>query len=212
MFNETRPNKVRVQINTDNLDKLLSFPDALSYINKQESLQKHNIEHLIPMNNLIELLDISRSTVENNILKNENIRHFEVTGEKLPKNRNYFDSKDLINFLIDYCKLTYYKITEDENGNILLLELKGDEITNEERKRIEELLVNSNWASNKQLCERLSRTRRIISRLSDVVSSITFSFSDSQRHFRRFLVPENDDFYLNLIKNYKKYEEKIIKG
>lgn len=211
MYNETKPNnKIIINLPTNNFDKILSLQEALAYFKQEPQLINYNIVHLIPINLLIDLLNISRSSFEINMLKNENLRHFEITGNKLPKNRYYFDVKDIVEFLIDHCNLTYFKFQQLDDGSIRLAEQKGNQITNEDKTLLQDLLIRGSWASSKQLEEQFCRTRRIISRLQNIVDSITFSFSGSQRHFRRVLLIHNHEYYLNIIKKYKKYEEKII--
>jgi hypothetical protein len=74
-------------------------------------------------------------------------------------------------------------------------------------------LIEDRLKSTKQIEEEFKRTRRIVSRLSNIMESITFAFPDSQRQLRRFVFSPSDDVgqIENYFSNYKSYENRIAK-
>ncbi|MCM3164718.1 MULTISPECIES: hypothetical protein [Bacillaceae] len=202
-------NRIKITINVKNSTKL-TLEQALNYFHKHEFIQIYGIHRLIPLNTLIELLNISRSSFERTLFKNDYFKYYEITGENLPRNKYYVDQKDLLDFFVNHCNLNFNKIVYNDNGDKLVLHrLSKGSISIKDKEYLAELLSSGAWFSSKMMEDKFNRTRAIISRLSNVIDSVTFSFPQSNRHFRRYLIYQPDDYYLHIIKNYEKFTRLI---
>lgn len=204
----------------------ISFPensnasDVAEYLTMMEDLQrKYGIKELVPLSQIIEHLDITRVSIERNLLNDDlktgrkGIRHFEVKGENMPRSRLYIDRYDFLAYLFEYCNLEVTLVEHDEELDVFKIRVyRGTEVPDYIKDKIGRWLVEGKWKSNRQMQEMLKRSRSMVSRLIHIVDSVQFSFPGSQRTFRRFLVHYSEFHYKMLISNYKQMIERVQKG
>lgn len=208
-------NVIKLELNISS-DYVVSLEEGITRLKLHPEVQKLGLQYLSSINELVELLDLSRATFERNIVDNNivntGVRHLDVTGKNFPRTRIYIDAVDLIEYLIKYCDLNYWK-KEKVGSQFYLKKLKEDSISKEDIQYLAESLINGRLKSSSIIEKEYNRTRRIVSRLNNIIESITFSFPKSQRKLRRFVFSPTDD--KNTIENYfryyKRYEDMIIK-
>ncbi|QOK30051.1 hypothetical protein IIE26_27165 (plasmid) [Cytobacillus oceanisediminis] len=209
-------NVIDLQINIK-ADQKVSYEEGLEALKKHPDVSKLNIQYLSSINELLDLLDITRAAFERNILENEKIktgvRHLNVTGSNFPRTRIYIGAVDLIEYLVMYCGLTYWKKEHVGLNRYQLTGYKNKQITNQDIEYLAKTLFEGRLKSTKHIEEEFKRTRRIVSRLTNIMETITFAFPDSQRQLRRFVFApnENVDQIEDYFSNYKSYENKIVK-
>lgn len=208
-------NVVELEINID-ADHVVSYEQGLNAIKQHKDVQHLNIKYLSTVNELVELLDLTRATFERNILESEKIntgvRHLYVKGRNFPRTRIYVDAVDLIQYLIKYCELTYWKRELVGQDQYQLKGLKDDSINQDDIEYLARTIIEGRLKSSKQIGEEFKRTRRIVSRLNNIMETVTFSFPDSQRQLRRFVFSPDDNTgkIEDYFTRYKWYENKFI--
>ncbi|MEQ2527620.1 hypothetical protein WMO40_12990 [Bacillaceae bacterium CLA-AA-H227] len=209
-------NVVPIQINIK-ADNVVSSEEGLTFLQNHDVVKELGFKYLTSVNDCVEMLDLTRATFERNILENEivgiGVRHLHVTGVNFPRTRIYIEANDLIQYLIDYCSLTYWKKEKVTGDEYRLNKLMSDQINNEDIEYLARALMDRRFKSNKQLEVEYKRTRPIVSRLSNIIDSISFSFPGSQRQLKRMVLSPTDsneqmEAYFT---NYKSYENKIVK-
>jgi hypothetical protein len=209
-------NVIELQINM-HLNQRVSYEEGLRAIKENPQVKKLNIKYLSSVNELLELLGLTRAAFERNILDNDKInagvRHLYVTGINFPRTRIYIGAVDLIEYLVTYCGLTYWKKEQIGADEYQLTGYSNEQIIREDIEYLAKTLIEDRLKSTKQIEEEFKRTRRIVSRLSNIMESITFAFPDSQRQLRRFVFSPNDDVgqIEKYFSNYKSYENRIAK-
>lgn len=201
--------EVRIEINGE---KSLSYEEGLKALREHKVVKELNLQNLYSINELVEKLDITRAAFERNILQNESIstgvRHLKVTGAKFSKTRIYIDAFDLVDFLITYCGLNYWK----KSGNTLT-SLSKEQISKEDQEYLAKSLCEGRLKTSKQLESEWNRSRRLISRLVVIMETVTFAFPNSHRQLRRFVISPTDSVegLEHYFINYQDYANKIIK-
>lgn len=209
-------NVIQLKIDIDS-DQVVSHEQGIAAIKEHKEVKKLNLKYLSSVNDLVESLDVTRATFERNILENANIdtgvRHLYVTGINFPRTRIYIDAIDLVEYLVTFCELTYWKKVKIGNDQYELKALKNNSISKEDVEYLAITLIEGRLKSSKQIEGEFNRTRRIVSRLNNILETITFSFPDSQRQLRRFVFSPSDDSLQmeNYFANYKRYENKVTK-
>lgn len=211
-------NVINLEINIDS-DQIVSIEEGLAVLKKHDEINKLSLKYLLTINDIVDLLDLTRAAIERNILENEiiktGVRHLNVTGINFPRTRIYIDAVDLIKYLKEYCRLTYWKKETVSDDTYNLIGLKGDLISEENIDYLAQSLVEGRIKSGKQIEGEFNRTRRIVSRLNNIMESMTFAFPESQRQLRRFVFSPSDDHtqmeeYFGRYKNYENKINKII--
>jgi hypothetical protein len=209
-------NVIELKINIAG-EQVVSYERGLSEIKQQNIVKELNLRYLLTVNELVELLELTRAAFERNILENESIntgvRHLHVTGENFPRIRIYVDAVDLIEYLIKYCDLTYWKKEQVGGNKYLLKGLKNQLIDKEDVEYLAVALIEGRFKSSKTIENEFNRTRRIVSRLNNIIESVTFAFPGSQRQLRRFIFsPKDDNFQIrDYFSGYKSYENQVTK-
>ncbi|RTR26590.1 hypothetical protein EKG37_21210 [Robertmurraya yapensis] len=209
-------NVVPIQINI-NADNVVTYEEGLSFLQNHSVVKELGFKYLTSVNDCVDLLDLTRATFERNILENEivgtGVRHLHVTGVNFPRTRIYIEANDLIQYLIDYCSLTYWKKEKVSDDEFRLNKLMCDQINKEDIEYLARALMDRRFKSNKQLEFEYKRTRPIVSRLSNIIESLSFSFPGSQRQLKRIVLSPADstEQMEEYFTYYKSYENKIVK-
>ncbi len=206
-----RKNKVILKVphtdieNNKSIDKL---------INNDTYKNTYNYSNLLPLVKYIELLDISRAAFERNFLDDNSnvgrrgIRYFELSTEFTSRHKIYIDINDFKDYFIEYFEFALYWI-EESDGNKVLKKYKKDQINEDNQKEIFKLFFEDQWKSNRELQNMMDKSRSMISRLVNVIDSISFYFPNSSRQNRRFILRHDLEYYKDVIKYYKSYENEI---
>lgn len=209
-------NVIHLEVNIDS-DQIVSNEEGLIALKKHKVINKLNLKYLLTINELVDLLDLTRAAFERNILENgiieTGVRHLNVTGNNFPRTKIYIDAMDLIKYLKEHCRLTYWKKEKVSNDSYNLKGLKDDFISEKDIEYLAQALVEGRIRSGKQIEGEFNRTRRIVSRLNNIMESMTFAFPESQRQLRRFVfAPTEDNIQMEeYFSRYKNYENKINK-
>jgi hypothetical protein len=211
-------NVINLEVNIDS-DQIVSYEEGLAALKQHEDIKKLNLKYLLTINEIVDLIDLTRAAFERNILENEfidtGVRHLNVTGINFPRTKIYIDAIDFIKYLKEHCRLTYWKKETVSEDTYNLIGLKGDLISEEDINYLAQSLVEGRIKSGKQIEAEFNRTRRIVSRLNNIMESMTFAFPESQRQLRRFVFSPSDDHtqmeeYFGRYKNYENKINKII--
>lgn len=203
-------NEIEIRIETGG--QSLTYEEGLKALREHEVVKNLNLLDLYSINELIEKLDVTRAAFERNILQNESIgtgvRHIKIIGDKFSKTSIYIDALDLVDFLINYCGLKYWKKNEHT-----LTSLTKDQISKEDREYLAKTLSEGRLKTSKQLESECNRSRQVISRLIDIIETVTFAFPNSQRQLRRFVFSPKDSVegIEHYFINYQSYVKNIIK-
>lgn len=208
-------NVINIEINFAR-DQMVSYEKGIEAIKQHQAVKNIDLKYLLSINELVDLLDLTRAAFERNILENEiintGVRHIHVTGVNFPRTRIYIDAIDLIKFLIKYCDLTYWKKVERENEQLHLIALTKDLISEQDIEYLALTLIEGRLKSSKIIEREFNRTRRLVSRLNNIMESITFAFPESRRQLRRFVFSETDTRQIeDYFKHYKSHENSIKK-
>lgn len=204
-------NVVELTINF-NTRSTVTYEEGLEAIINHPKVKELGLKYIFSVNQLVSLLEISRAALERNILENKEIetgvRHLYVTGDNFPQTRIYIDSLELVKYLVEYCELTFWKKVMINENSYEIRRFNKDNLTVEDMDYLAKSLAEGRFKSSKALEYQFSRTRRIVSRLTNIIDTVTFAFPGSQRQLRRFVLTPNDDKEKveNYFTNYKMYE------
>ena len=209
-------NVIPIQLNMDT-EQIVQYTEGLVALHNHRIVKELNLSYLSSVNELVEHLELTRASFERNLLENEvvgtGVRHLNVTGDNFSRTRIYIDALDLIEYLTTYCDLTYWKKEQSNDGLVKLSKLSGEQISSEDKEYLAKALIDGRFKSIKQIETEYKRTRRIVSRLTNIIESLTFSFPGSQRQMRRLIFSPTDtvEQLESYFTNYKSYENKIVK-
>lgn len=208
-------NVIEIKINVES-EHVIPYEQGLIVLEDHPEIKQLGFKNLLSVNEVISLLDLSRAAIERNILDNEligkGVRHLNVTGENFPKTRIFINPEDLIIYLIEHCNLEYFKLIS--RGDKQKLEpFSKKTLLKEDVQYLTRTLIEGRLKSSNEMQQLFGRSRAMISRLSNIVESITFSFPGSQRSLRRFIIrPEMSyEEFEKYFHHYKVHEKQMIK-
>lgn len=209
-------NVIHLQIDF-NADETVTYYEAVNSLKQHTTVRELNMKYLLSIKELAEILDLTRVTIERNILENVNIntgvRHLDVTGANFPRTRIYIDAVDLIEYLVKYCDLVYWKKVKIDLNHYELRRLSNELITDVEIEYLARTIIERRLRSSKHIEADFGRSRRLVSRLNNIMDTITFAFPNSKRHLRRFVFSphDNESKMEDYFRNYNVYESSIVK-
>ncbi len=209
-------NAITLKINIEREQKI-SYSEGLEIINKTEEIKNLGMKYIKSGKEIVDLLDLSRDAFNRNILDNPlletGVRHLHITGTNFTRSKIYIDTADVMDFIIDNCDITYWKKFQMTDDTFQLKGVRKGEISEADREYLAKALFEGRIKSSKQIESEFNRTRHIVSRMNNVLESITLSFPGSQRQFRRFVFSPSETWEKvdEYFKKYKKLVDKIEK-
>ncbi|MYL35444.1 hypothetical protein GLW08_21415 [Pontibacillus yanchengensis] len=183
-------------------------------LHSDELKEKYKFDMILPLTSYVEKLDINRVTFERHFLDDNpeiertGIRHFKIPEGLGTRHKIYIDFDDFKDYIFRNFNISVNWF-EDTNNSLERYTYSNRTIPLEIQEEIINLFFKDRWKSTRQLQEIFNKSRHMISRLVNVVDSVSFQFPGSQRTMRRFLLKYDNEHYANVISNYKSFEKKL---